>query len=438
MEQLMRAVDIIEKKRDEQELSKEEIRFFVQGFTRGEIPDYQVAAWAMAVMLNGMTSQETTDLTLAMVDSGDTLNLAEAFPRAVDKHSTGGVGDKTSLVVAPLVAACDLPVGKMSGRGLGFSGGTLDKMESIPGYRSDLTTAEFMHQLEQIGIVLAGQTADLAPADGKLYALRDVTATVPSTPLIASSIMSKKLAAGTRAILLDVKVGCGAFMQTLEEARELAWLMVDIAHLTDRDAVALLSEMDQPLGQAVGNALELKEAIDTLHGEGPDDFREHCLEVATHMLTLGRVADDEAEARSLAEEAISSGRAWSQFRELIIAQDGDVATVDEPGRLPQAELIERVMAPRSGYLQGVHARIIGETVVDLGGGRSKKGDTIDHAVGVEIDHKVGDHLEEGETLFTIHASDQASLEQAREQLLKAHTWSDQPVDPLPLFYGIVD
>jgi pyrimidine-nucleoside phosphorylase len=326
----------------------------------------------------------------------------------------------------------------MSGRGLGFSGGTLDKMESIPGYRSDLTTAEFMHQLEQIGIVLAGQTADLAPADGKLYALRDVTATVPSTPLIASSIMSKKLAAGTRAILLDVKVGCGAFMQTLEEARELARLMVDIAHLADRDAVALLSEMDQPLGRAVGNALELKEAIDTLHGEGPDDFREHCLEVATHMLTLGRVADDEAEARSLAEEAISSGRAWSQFRDLIIAQDGDVATVDEPGRLPQAEFIERVTAPRSGYLQGIHARTIGETVVDLGGGRSKKGDTIDHAVGVEIDHKVGDHLEEGETLFTIHANDQASLEKAREQLLDAHTWSDQPVDPLPLFYGIVD
>ena len=434
----MRAVDIIEKKRDKKELTKEEIQFFVQGFTRGEIPDYQVAAWAMAVMLNGMTSQETTDLTLAMVDSGDTLNLAEAFPRAVDKHSTGGVGDKTSLVVAPLVAACDLPVGKMSGRGLGLSGGTLDKMEAISGYRSDLTTAEFVHQLEQIGIVLAGQTADLAPADGKLYALRDVTATVPSTPLIASSIMSKKLAAGTRAILLDVKVGCGAFMQTLEEARELARLMVDIAHLTDRDAVALLSEMDQPLGRAVGNALELKEAIDTLHGEGPDDFREHCLEVATHMLMLGRVADDEAEARSLAEEAISSGRAWSRFRDLVIAQDGDVDYIDHPARLPQAEIIEQVAAPRSGYLQSIHARIIGETVVVLGGGRSKKGDAIDYAVGVEIHHKVGDHLQDGETLFTLHANDQASLEQAREQLLEAHIWSDRSVDPLPLFYGIVD
>ncbi len=433
----MRAVDIIEKKRDKQELTREEIRYFVQGFTRGEIPDYQVAAWAMAVMLNGMTPQETTDLTLAMVASGDTLNLAEAFPRAVDKHSTGGVGDKTSLVVAPLIAACGLPVGKMSGRGLGFSGGTLDKMESIPGYHSDLTTAEFMQQLEQIGIVLAGQTADLAPADGKLYALRDVTATVPSTPLIASSIMSKKLAAGTRAILLDVKVGCGAFMQTLEEARELARLMVDIAHLTDRDAVALLSEMDQPLGRAVGNALELKEAIDTLHGDGPDDFRQHCLKVATHMLTLGGVADDEAGARSLAEEAISTGRAWSRFRDLVIAQDGDVTYVDEPGRLPQAEFIEQVAAPRSGYLKRIHARIIGETVVALGGGRSKKGDAIDYAVGVEIHHKVGDQLQEGETLFTLHANDRASLEQAREQLLKAHTWSDQPVDPLPLFYGVI-
>lgn len=437
MENTMRAVEIIEKKRDKQELTQEEIQFFVQGFTRGEIPDYQVSAWAMAVLLNGMTAQETTDLTLAMVDSGDTLDLSEVVSIAVDKHSTGGVGDKTSLVVAPLVSACGLPVGKMSGRGLGFSGGTLDKMESIPGYRCDLTTEEFLDQLQDIGLVLTGQTADLAPADGKLYALRDVTATVPSTPLIASSIMSKKLAAGTQAIVLDVKIGVGAFMQTLEDGRELADLMVDIARLAGRKSVAILSDMDQPLGCAVGNAIELREAIETLHGGGPDDFREHCLEVAAHMLTLGGVAADEAEARSLAEEAISSGSAWSRFRELVIAQDGDVSYIDDPARLPQAEIVEQVPAPRAGYLEGIHARMIGESVIILGGGRSKKGDKIDHDVGVEIHHKVGDHLEKGETLFTVHANDRASLEQARSKLLKAHTWSDQPVDPLPLFYGVI-
>ncbi|MEA3351317.1 MAG: thymidine phosphorylase, partial [Chloroflexota bacterium] len=256
----MRFVDIIEKKRDKQELTKQEIEFFVRGFTRGEIPDYQAAAWAMAVLLNGMTPQETTDLTLAMVASGDSLDLSQVVYIAVDKHSTGGVGDKTSLVVAPLVSACGLPVGKMSGRGLGFTGGTLDKMESIPGYRCDLTTDEFMAQLQNIGIVLTGQSADLAPADGKLYALRDVTGTVPSMPLIASSIMSKKIAAGTQAIVLDVKLGVGAFMQNLDEARELAVLMVDIGHLAGRKVVALLSDMNQPLGAAVGNALELKEA----------------------------------------------------------------------------------------------------------------------------------------------------------------------------------
>ena len=273
----MRAVDIIVKKRDCKELAKKEIDFFVQGFASGDIPDYQASAWAMAVLLNGMTERETTDLTLAMVASGDTLDLTGVAPVVVDKHSTGGVGDKTSLVVAPTVAACGLVVGKMSGRGLGFSGGTLDKLDSIPGFRSDLTTKEFLDQLNEIDIVLTGQTADLAPADGKLYALRDVTGTVQSIPLIASSVMSKKIAAGADAIVLDVKVGSGAFIQSLEDAKELSHLMVSIAELADRKAIAILSDMNQPLGYAIGNALEVKEAIRTLNGNGPADFIEHYL-----------------------------------------------------------------------------------------------------------------------------------------------------------------
>ncbi|MBU4224359.1 MAG: thymidine phosphorylase, partial [Chloroflexi bacterium] len=316
----MRAVDIIVKKRDKQELSREEIEFFVQGFTRGEIADYQVSAWAMAVLLNGMTPRETTDLTLAMAHSGEVMDLSDVVKIVVDKHSTGGVGDKTSLVVLPVVAACDLPVGKMSGRGLGFSGGTLDKMESIPGYRCDLTTEEFKRQLKETGIVLTGQSLDLAPADGKLYALRDVTGTVQSIPLIASSVMSKKIAAGAQAILLDVKTGLGAFMQTLDESRELAKLMVSIGELAGRRVVALLSDMNQPLGHAVGNALEVCEAIETLHGGGPQDFREHCLTVSTHMLTLGGIAPHLASGRALAERALDDGPAYQKFCALVSAQ----------------------------------------------------------------------------------------------------------------------
>src|SRR5512133_1018692 len=301
----MRAVDVIIHKRDHQALSSEEITFFVKGITSGEIPDYQASAWAMAVLLNGMDERETTDLTLAMANSGDTLDLSKVVPIAVDKHSTGGVGDKTTLVVEPTVAACGLAVGKMSGRGLGFSGGTLDKMESISGYRTNLSPEEFIGQLRRVGLVLTGQSADLAPADGKLYSLRDVTGTVPSMPLIASSIMSKKIAAGAQAIVLDVKVGVGAFMETVETARELAQRMVAIGHLSGRDVVALLSDMNQPLGDAVGNALEVKEAIETLHNGGPDDFREHCLVVASHMLVLGRKAPNLDNARKMAESALA-------------------------------------------------------------------------------------------------------------------------------------
>lgn len=433
----MRAVDIIIKKRDKVELSKEEIEFFIQGFTRGEISDYQASAWAMAILLNGMTAQETTDLTLAMVNSGDVLDLSDVVDIAVDKHSTGGVGDKTTLAVEPIVAACGLPVGKMSGRGLGFSGGTLDKMESIPGFRVDLTTEEFLTQLKEIGLVLTGQTGELAPADGKLYALRDVTGTVPSLPLIASSIMSKKIAAGAQRIVLDVKTGVGAFMATVEDARALAESMVAIGKLAGRHTVALLSDMNQPLGVAVGNALEVKEAIDTLHGQGPADFHAHAEEVAVHLLILGDAANSEDQARQRIAEVIENGKAWERFRQLVIAQGGDVSYIDDPSKLPTAAMIEPVAAPRGGYLSGINARIVGETAVVLGAGRANKSDLIDHAVGIEIHHNVGDKLEEGQPLFTIHANDNRLLTEAQEALLEAHTWSDDPVEALPLFYGVV-
>lgn len=433
----MRAVDIIIKKRDSQELTREEIEFFISGFTRGDIPDYQAAAWAMAVLLNGMTTRETTDLTLAIAHSGDMLDLSEVVPIAVDKHSTGGVGDKTTLVVEPAVAACGLAVGKISGRGLGFTGGTLDKVESIPGFRVDLTIEEFLDQLASVGLVLAGQTADLAPADGKLYSLRDVTGTVQSIPLIASSVMSKKIAAGADAVLLDVKVGLGAFMQDLEHAQTLSRLMVRIAKEAGRKAVALLSDMNQPLGRAVGNALEVREAIQTLHGGGPDDFREHCLVAASHMLVLGGVAGDETWGRQMVQDVIDNHKAWERFKDLVRAQGGDVSYLEDPERLPQAPIVERISSPRSGYLKGIHARIVGETAVLLGAGRAKKGDPVDHAVGIEILHKVGDRVAEGDALFVVHANDSSGLDEASQLLLAAHTWSDNPVEPLPLFYGVV-
>jgi len=430
----MRTVDLIIKKRDQEELTKEEIDFFVNGFTKNEIPDYQAASWAMAVLLNGMTARETTDLTLAIARSGDTLDLSDVVDIAVDKHSSGGVGDKTTLVVLPVVAACGLPVGKMSGRGLGFSGGTLDKLESIPGFRVDLTTEEFKKQLHDVGMVLSGQSADLAPADGKLYALRDVTGTVPSMPLIASSIMSKKIASGAQAIVLDVKLGLGAFMETLEDARELANRMVAIGELAGRETVAVLSDMNQPLGHAVGNALEVIEAIDTLHGGGPDDFVEHCLHVSAQMLLLGKRAENMKSAREMSEAAIADGSAFAKFRELISVQGGDPSYVDDPSRLPKAKLIETVAAPRSGSLSQIHARLVGEAAVSLGAGRAKKSDAIDHAVGVIIHHKVGDIINAGDHLFTIHANDTKLLAQARDAIVKAHLFSDVPVAPLPLFY----
>jgi len=432
----VRAVDIIIKKRDRQELTQEEIEFFIQGFNRGDVPDYQASAWAMAVLLNGMTMAETAHLTMALVNSGRVVDLSGVAPIAVDKHSTGGVGDKTTLVVEPVVAACGLPVGKISGRGLGFSGGTLDKMESIPGFRTDLTTDEFIAQLRAIGLVLTGQSADLAPADGKLYALRDVTGTVDSIPLIASSVMSKKIASGAQAILLDVKVGCGAFMENLDEARRLAKTMIAIGEMTGRKVIALLSDMNQPLGYAVGNALELKEAIATLQGQGPEDFVEHCLTAASHLLVMGGFADHLASARQMAKQALADGRAWQAFCKLVAAQGGDVRVVNQPELLPLAAHIETTAAPRSGWLSWIDARLVGETSVRLGAGRVKKGDPIDHAVGVVVHHKVGERVEAGQPLFTVHANDLAKLKEAQATLLAAHRWADEPIQPLPLFYDL--
>ncbi len=431
----MRMVELIEKKRDGESLTTEEINYFIQGYTDGTIPDYQASALLMAIMLRGMDDRETGDLTLAMAYSGEALDLKDVAPFVVDKHSTGGVGDKVSLVAIPVVAARGLPVGKMSGRGLGFSGGTLDKLESVPGYRADLSVAEFKAQLARIGIVLTGQSANLAPADGKLYALRDVTGTVPSMPLITSSIMSKKIAGGADAILLDVKVGSGAFMKTLDSARALAEGMVRIGETLGRKVTALISDMNQPLGCAVGNSLEVREAIDVLHGHGPQDFYEHCVTVAAEMLCLGRKADTLEAAVAQVTETMASGQAWEKFRQLIIAQGGDVRYVDEPDRFPHAPLIETVPAPQDGYLAEVRADEIGRVALGLGGGREKKGDVLDHRVGLVMHCKVGDKIEAGAPLFTIHATDVAKRDEAMRRALRALTFTHDPVEPLPLFYA---
>jgi pyrimidine-nucleoside phosphorylase len=433
----MRAVEIIEKKRDGYELSPEEIRFFVEGFTRGEIPDYQAAAFLMAVYFRGMTPRETADLTLAMAYSGRVLDLHDIAPVVVDKHSTGGVGDKVSLVVVPLVAAAGLPVGKMSGRGLSFTGGTIDKLESIRGFRVELTVEEFREQLRRVGAVLCGQSADLAPADGKFYALRDVTGTVPSIPLIAASIMSKKIAAGADAIVLDVKVGNGAFMKTLEDARALAQRMVDIGSALGRRVVAVISDMNQPLGEAVGNALEVKEAIATLRSDGPQDFREHCLTIAAYMLYLGGRAGSVAEGRRLTEETLSSGAAWEKFRALVAAQGGDVEQIEEPERLPRARLIREIPAPADGYIAEMRAYEVGMAAVALGAGRTKKGEPIDPAVGILVHRKVGDPVRRGEPLFTVHANAEERLAEAEAWLSRAVRIREAPVPPLPHIYETI-
>ena len=391
----------------------------------------------MAVLLNGMTDQEITDLTIAMAHSGEVLDLSEIDALVVDKHSTGGVGDKTTLSVAPMVAACGLPVGKMSGRGLGFSGGTIDKLESIPGFRSNLTTDEFIQQLKRIGIVLTGQSADLAPADGKLYALRDVTGTVQSIPLIASSVMSKKIAGGADAIVLDVKVGKGAFMQTLEEARRLANVMVSIGKLSGRNVIAVLSPMDQPLGEAVGNALELKEAVELLRGKAPADYRYHCLHLAAYMLILGKKATSMQEALAMAEQTITDGSAMKKLEELISAQNGDTAYIRNLELLPKASLHRTITASKGGWVKTVDAKEVGESSVALGAGRSKKGDKIDFGVGIMVKVKIGEIVAEKQPLFEVHANDEEKLNQVLEKLRNAVEIVDEPVEAPPFFWDVI-
>ncbi len=433
----MRAVDIIARKRDGQELSAEEIDFFIQGYARGDLPDYQAAAWLMAVYLRGMNERETVDLTVSMAHSGQILNLKDIAPLVVDKHSTGGVGDKTTLVVAPLVAATGQPVGKMSGRALGFSGGTLDKLESIRGYRAELSVEEFKANLKEHGIVVAGQTAELAPADGKLYALRDVTGTVPCLPLIASSIMSKKIAAGADAIVLDVKVGRGAFVKTESEALALAQIMVNIGRSVGRRVAAIISDMNQPLGQAVGNALEVREAIDTLKGQGPADFLEHCLTVAGQMLLLAGRAQDAAAARKLLRQTLESGRARTKFEEWIVSQGGEGAMGRDPDLLPQASIVRPLEATCSGYVASIDAMNIGLTAMHLGAGRPMKKAPIDHAVGLVLHKKIGDRVEEGEPLLTLHANGEEAFEQARKRALAAYTCSQKPPAVPSLIHKII-
>lgn len=433
----MRMTDILAHKRDGDELSTAQINWFVANYTEGNIPDYQASALMMAIYIQGMNRRETVDLTLAMAQSGDTLDLHDVAEFVVDKHSSGGVGDKTTLVVQPLVAACGLPVGKMSGRGLGSSGGTLDKMESIPGWSSALTLTQFKKQIQEIGMALAGQTAVLAPADGKLYALRDVTATVANVSLIAGSIMSKKLASGADGIVLDVKVGSGAFMPTVAKARQLAQAMVDIGVDAGREVVALLSDMNQPLGHAIGNALEVKEAIATLKGEGPEHFKAHCIAVASQMLAIASVYASEEEAVEKVEAMLASGGAFEKFKQLVQAQGGDVTYLDDPERFPKAQFIEPLEAPTTGTIAAMDTGEIGWAGVDLGGGRLVKEDAIDPAVGFVLPAKIGDQVTKGDVLGMIHANDQEKLVNARQKVVDAIKITKESCAPLPHIYEIV-
>ncbi len=433
----MRVTDIIAKKRDGSPLTDAEIDWFIKEYVAGTVQDYQAAAWLMAVFIRGMRREEIVALTQAMARSGDMVDLSGVLDFAVDKHSSGGVGDKTTLVVLPMVAACGVPVAKMSGRGLGHTGGTLDKLESISGFRVELSETEFKNIAREHGLVLAGQSYNLAPADKKLYELRDVTATVDNIPLIASSIMSKKLAAGADAIVLDVKVGKGAFMKTVEEARELAKTMVNIGVDAGRKMVALLSDMNQPLGVAAGLAVEVKEAIDTLQGRGTPDFEEHCVIVAAHMLRLAGKGSFAACVEK-ARESITDGSAFARFRQMVQAQGGDVSQIDHPEKLPQASLHETMTAAQEGYVQSVDALAVGYGVVDLGGGRLTKKDPVDHAVGILTHVKVGQKIKAGEVLFTLLANESQRLAAARETLKNAVVIIQTPVEPLPLFYDTIE
>ena len=418
----MHAVELIERKRDGGRLSASEIAFLIDGYTRDRIPDYQMAAFLMAVLLQGMNARETADLTTAMVDSGQRLDL-KRFGRVVDKHSTGGVGDKATLVVAPIVAACGLPVAKMSGRGLGFSGGTLDKLGSFAGYRVDLTMTEFLSQLGRIGIVLTGQTADLVPADGKLYSLRDTTGTIPSVPLIASSIMSKKIAAGANAVVLDVKVGSGAFMKTPAQARRLARAMVAIGKAHGLAVTCELTDMGQPLGRAVGNSLEVAEAIATLRGAGPADLVALTRLACVEMLLLGRKVRDRSAALKRVDRALADGSGLAKLRELVAAQGGDPSLVDDPARLPRAPYVETLRASRTAYVREIAADRIGIASVHLGAGRQQKRDAIDHRTGIVLHAKVGDRVERGQPFADVHHAGRPTDPAAIDEVRAAFAWS---------------
>lgn len=425
----MRMYDIIMKKRNGGVLSTEEINFFIEGYTKEAIPDYQVSALMMAIYFQGMNEQETLDLTTAMACSGAMLDLSDIQGIKVDKHSTGGVGDKTSLSLTPMVAACGIPVAKMSGRGLGHTGGTIDKLESFEGFSTGITREQFIENVNNIGISIMGQTADLAPADKKLYALRDVTATVDNMSLIASSIMSKKLAAGADAIVLDVKTGSGAFMQKEEDSLALAREMVKIGNNAGRNTIAVVSDMDQPLGFAVGNALEVKEAIDTLRGEGPADFVELCMTLGSQMLIAGEKAKDESEACKMLQKVIEDGSALKKLAEFIEAQGGDSSAVYDTSKLPKASMVEAVKATESGYISKIACAEVGICSLILGGGRETKESEIDLAVGIVLTKKVGDKVEKGDTIAYIHANDAQKLENAKERFLKAYTFSkEQPAE----------
>ncbi|AEG15463.1 pyrimidine-nucleoside phosphorylase [Desulfofundulus kuznetsovii DSM 6115] len=433
----MRMYDIILKKRQGFELTTEEINFFVRGYTVGEIPDYQAAALLMSIFFRGLNSRETADLTLAMASSGDRVDLSGIPGCKVDKHSTGGVGDKTTLVLAPLVAAAGVPVAKMSGRGLGHTGGTVDKLESIPGFKVNLSANDFMRQVREVGVAVVAQTGNLVPADKKLYALRDVTATVDSIPLIASSVMSKKIAAGADAIVLDVKAGRGAFMRSVDEACTLARAMVAIGHQAGKKTVAVISDMDQPLGFAVGNALEVREAIATLSGQGPSDLRELCLVLGGHMLVLAGGATDVEEGMNRLAGLLERGRALDKFREMVKAQGGDPRVADEPDLLPEASYKEQVKAQEDGYVAAIHAERIGRVAMLLGAGRKTKEDTIDPAVGVVLHKKVGDRVKAGDVLATLHVNNPDNLATARQLIASAFTFNPSAPGVRKLIHGVV-
>ncbi len=432
---MIRVAELIQRKRDGEELRDDEISELILGYARGEIPDYQLAAFCMAVYFRGLSPRETFALTDAMVRSGETLDLGAAIGRkVVDKHSTGGVGDKTSLAVAPIVAACGVPFGKMSGRGLGHTGGTLDKLESIPGFRVDLTTDELVAQVRDVGVAIVGQTADLVPADKLLYGLRDVTATVDQRSLIAASIMSKKLAAGAQAIVLDVKVGDGAFMKTLDDARALAETMLELGRRAGRTVVCLLTDMDQPLGCAVGNALEVREALTTVRGAGPSDFTELVLDASARLLALSDLGVDAEEGRRRAEAAVADGSAEAVWRRWLEAQGG---TADESA-LPAAPVVRTVTAPDDSFVAGLGAIAIGLAALHLGAGRRAKDDAVDHAVGVVCRAKRGDRVERGQPLAEVHARDDTSAESAVGDVLAAYRLAAEPPPERPLVLEIVD